>query len=59
MVLPVFADSRAASRIRITVTFVSSEESPAGLISPETTAIRYEIGSSYGAVSGEADSGCS
>src|SRR6202162_1657722 len=55
IVLPVLADSRAASRMRTTITFVSSAESPVGLISPETTAIRYEIESLYGAVRAGAD----
>src|SRR5262249_7972196 len=39
-VLPVLADSRAASSMRVTVTFESRADRPAGLIFPATTAMR-------------------
>jgi hypothetical protein len=39
-VLPVAADSRAASRISVTTRLISSDERPSGWISPRTTAFR-------------------
>ena len=43
IVRPVRADSRAASRISITMTLFSSDERPEGLNLPRATPARYEI----------------
>src|SRR5947209_2496926 len=45
-VLPVAADCRAASRISVTITLVSSEVMPSGLALSKMTARSSEIGSS-------------
>src|SRR5271163_1052885 len=49
---PVSADLCAASRISTTIMFASRDERPVGLISPRTTAARYEIGSAFAPVTG-------
>src|SRR5258708_21768141 len=43
MVLPVREDSRAASRISVTMTLFSREDRPAGFSLRRTTAMRYEM----------------
>src|SRR5579864_1313319 len=48
IVFPEAAERRAASRISITVRFVSREESTSGFAEPRTTALRYGNESSYG-----------
>src|ERR1700675_1074336 len=47
-VFPVAADCRAASRISVTITLVSSEDNPSGFTPSTTTARRYVSESSYG-----------
>src|SRR5450755_762493 len=58
-VAPVAAERRAASRISVTVTFVSSEENPSSLAPSTTTARGYDRELSYGAGTGLAASCCS
>src|SRR4029077_11765810 len=50
--IPVAAERRAASRISVTVTLVSSEESGSDLAPSRTTARTYESELSYGAGTG-------
>ena len=52
MRLPVRTDSRAASRISVTITLFSSELRPEGFSLPRTTAVRYEMESRWSAGSG-------
>ena len=42
IVLPDAAERRAASRISVTVTFVSSDENPSSFAPSRTTALKYE-----------------